>query len=101
MRRLELASIIVRALEEDFKGNTPSQDEANLMINTLLREIASSVTEGRMVAIRGFGSFKPKYYKGNTNSGIFQRDIKKSARVKTSTFARPTFKAGTYLRTIK
>ncbi|MFC6277368.1 HU family DNA-binding protein [Psittacicella hinzii] len=101
MRRLELANIIIEELSKEFRRLELTHDEANLMINTLLREIAVAVNEGRMVAIRGFGSFKPKYYKGNTNSGIFQRSLANSERVKTTTFARPTFKAGATLRNIK
>lgn len=99
MRRLELANVIIDEIQQEHRRIVISQDEANLMINTLLREIASAVNEGRMVAIRGFGSFKPKIYRGNTNSGIFKRKAKTN-RIKDTTFTRPTFKAGSKLRNV-
>ncbi|RIY32463.1 hypothetical protein CJP74_04565 [Psittacicella melopsittaci] len=100
MRRQELANIIIRELYEQNEELEIGLEEVNAMISTLLREIAVSVAEGRMVAIRGFGSFKPKYYKGNTNSGIFKRNLVNVDRLKTKDFSRPTFKAGSSLRII-
>lgn len=86
------------ALHQEFPDMDFDLDTISKIQKVICQEIESGIKEGRTVSIRGFGTFKPKFYLGNTNSDVFEQGAADINRMKGERFARPSFKSGVILK---
>lgn len=96
MKRTEFKIAFQKALANSDCLQQVDHELVNRIIRIICMEIQNGVSEGRIVSIRGFGSFRPKYYLGNESSSVFESGSD-MVRTKSKYYAKPSFKAGIVL----
>lgn len=78
---------LIRRVSADFPGLTPR--EIDLVVSTVVDEIAAALARGQRVSLRGFGSFRTKHlgYRASRNP-------RTGRPVEAMPKAIPAFKAG-------
>lgn len=100
MLRNDIATVIVEKVAKET-GFIFTVEDCIQMIANLCKIISDTIKEGNVVSIRGFGTFKPKYYNANVDHTIFDStpDENKNKPRQNCEFVHPAFKAGKILRT--